>query len=1015
MRKKIILKSFTLTLLFFWGLSGAIAQTGTVSGTVYDASDGSSLPGTTVQVKGTTKGTTTDINGKFSININSPSVLVFSFIGYQTQEISVKPNITVKVGLKPTPANLNELVVIGYGVEKKKDATGSVTAISSKDFNKGAITAPADLLAGKVAGVQIVNGGGAPGSGSTIRIRGGSSLTASNDPLIVVDGVPLDNNGIAGMRNPLNTINPNDIATFTVLKDASAAAIYGNRASNGVIIITTKKGKLGKPLTLNYTGDFSFYTVPKKTDVLSAQEFKSLVQQRYAGQDNVLKLLGNSQTDWQSEIFRNSFGMNHNLSMLGSYKTLPYRVSLGYTNQDGILKTDNLKRTTISASLTPTLFNDNLKVTFNITGTFVKNHFADNGAIGAAVQFDPTQPVHSDSVYTVRLPYKKPDGTNDTIVTTTDYGGYFTRTQANGMPTSLGAANPVALLNLRDNHSNVNGILTNLQLDYTLPFLPQISTHLNLATDRSKSTGENIVSKNASWNYDPIHGGGSYSNYSQEKKNDLVDFYVNYKNQLDKIHSNFKIMLGYSLQHFYRKDYSENGNFDHTWNNDTIDSPTENYLMSYFGRFNYSFKNKYLLTFTLRNDGTSRFSPSTRWGLFPSLAFAWQMINEPWIKNSNLFSQLKLRLGYGVTGQQNINQGDYPYLPRYTYSQINAGYQLGNVFYLTLRPEGYNEGLKWEETTTYNIGLDYGFLQDRVYGSIDVYLRKTKDLLNFIPVPAGANLTNYLLSNVGDMNNKGAEFSVYGRIISKTDISWSIGLNATYNKNEISRLTATNDTSYLGVETGGITGGVGNNIQMQSVGYPKNSFFVYQQVYDANGKPIEGLYVDRNGDGQITNADRYHYQDPTADLFFGISSNFKYKNWNFSFSGRANFNNYVYNNVNSDYGVYRYLYHPEGPYLGNIVSAVSKTDFYNPQYLSDYYIENASFFRMDNISLGYVFRNLNKNSNTDKQMNLGISFTINNAFVITKYSGLDPEVYGGIDNNIYPRPITYVLGVNLQF
>ncbi len=1010
MQKKFILNSLMLTLLFFWGVSAAMAQTGTVSGTVTDASDGSPLPGTTVQIKGTTTGTVTDINGKYSITVNGNVTLEFSYIGYETQSVEVKPNTTVNISLKPTAANLNELVVIGYGVEKKKDATGSVTAVSSKDFNKGAITAPADLLAGKVAGVQITNVGGAPGAGAVIRIRGGSSLSASNDPLIVVDGVPLDNSGIAGMRNTLNTINPNDIETFTVLKDASATAIYGNRASNGVILITTKKGKKGNPLTINYTGKFSLYTTPRKVDVLSAPEFKSLVEERYAGQDNVLKLLGNSNTDWQSEIFQDAFGMDHNISFLGSTKFLPYRVSLGYTNQDGVLKTDNMKRTTIAASLTPSFFDDNLKVTLNVKGTFVKNQFADNGAIGAAVQFDPTQPVKLDSTYTVY--FDRPDGTHDS--TTTNYGGYFTRTQANGMPVSLGATNPVALLDLTDNHSNVNGLLANLKLDYTLPFFPEVSAHMNIATDRSSSEGEYIVPEYASWTYDPVHGGGVYNKYSQERKNDLLDFYVNYEKYADNIHSNFKVMLGYSWQHFYRKDYSENGNFSRTWNLDTIDSPTENYLVSFFGRFNYSFKDKYLLTFTLRDDGTSRFSPETRWGLFPSLAFAWQMINEPWLKNSNVISQMKLRLGYGVTGQQNINSGDYPYLPRYTYSQINAGYQLGNVFYLTLRPEGYNEGLRWEETTTYNIGLDYGFLQDRVYGSVDVYYRKTKDLLNFIPVPAGANLTNYLLSNVGDLENKGVEFSVYGRVISKTDLSWTVGFNCTYNKNEITRLTATNDTSYLGVETGGIMGGVGNNIQMHSVGYPVSSFFVFQQVYDVNGKPIEGLYVDRNGDGQITNADRYHYKDPAADFFFGISSNLQYKNWNFSFSGRANFNNYVYNNVNSNYGVYRFLYHPEGPYLGNIVTAVSETGFENPQYLSDYYIENASFFKMDNISLGYTFKHLNKN-NDKHPINLGVSLTVNNAFTITNYSGLDPEVFGGIDTNIYPRPTIYVFGVNLQF
>ena len=1011
MMRKLFSKLIMLTLLLFMGVSTVFAQNGLVKGTIVDASNGTPLPGATVQVKGTTTGTVTDLDGKYSIQVNGRATLVFSYIGYQSQEKQVRANTTLNIQLKPTAANLNELVVIGYGVEKKKDATGSVTAISSKKFNKGAITSPTDLLAGKVAGVQITSEGGAPGSGATIRIRGGSSLSASNDPLIVVDGVPLDNNGIAGMRNPLNSINPNDIATFTVLKDASATAIYGSRASNGVIIITTKRGKTNQKIKLDYNGNFSFYTAPRKVNVYGAKAYKDLMEQRYAGQDNVLKLLGNSQTDWQSEIFRNSFGMDHFISASGGSKYLPYRFSAGYSDQSGILKTDNLKRTTLSTSLNPSFFKNHLKVTLNVKGTFVNNHFANRGAIGAATQFDPTQPVKSNSNYTVY--YNHPDGTPDS--TTTNYGGYFTRTQANGSPVSLGAVNPVALLNLTDDHSNVNGLIGNLKLDYKFHGLPELSAHLNLAYDHSKSTGSLIVPEYASWTYDPVYGGGIYNNYTQQKKNDLLDFYFNYDKNVKKIHSRFNTMIGYSWQHFWRKDYSENGNYSHTRDLDTINNPTENYLVSFFGRFNYSYKDKYLLTFTLRDDGTSRFSPDTRWGLFPSVAFAWQMMNEPWMKNSNTFSQLKLRLGYGITGQQDINKGDYPYLPRYTYSQNNAAYQLGNVFYLTLRPEGYDANIKWEETTTYNVGVDYGFLQDRIYGSIDVYYRKTKDLLNFIPVPAGANLTNYLLSNVGDLENRGLEFSIYGRAVSTKNTTWSIGFNGSYNKNKITRLTASNDPNYLGVETGGISGGVGNNIQIHSVGYPANSFFVYQQVYAQDGKPIEGLYVDRNGDGQITNADRYHYKDPAANFFFGISSDLQIKNWDFSFSGRANFNNYVYNNVSSNIGVFRYLYHPEGPYIANISTDAAKSGFVNPQYLSDYYIQNASFFRMDNMALSYVFRNLNKVNQDKTPINLRLSFTINNAFVITNYTGLDPEVSNGIDNNIYPRPTTYVLGINLQF
>ncbi len=1010
MLKKFFTNSVMLILLLILGISTAMAQSGTVRGIIVDATNGSPLPGATVQVKGTTTGTVTGLDGKYSIQVNGNVMLVFSYVGYEAQTIPVQPNTTVNVKLKPTVSNLNELVVIGYGTVKKKDATGSVVAISSKSFNKGAITSPAELLAGKVAGVQITTNGGAPGSGSVIRIRGGSSLSASNDPLIVVDGVPLANSGIAGMRSPLNSINPEDIATFTVLKDASATAIYGSRASNGVIIITTKQGRIGQPLRIDYSGKFSFYTAAKKESVFSASGFKSLIETRYKGQDDVLKLLGNSSTNWQNQIFKNAFGMDHYVSLTGAYKTLPYRFSVGYTDQDGILKTGNLKRTTLAASLTPSFFKDHLKVALNIQGVFVKNRFANQGAIGAAIQMDPTRPVKSDSTYTVY--YNQPDGTPDS--TTTNYGGYYTLTQANGTPVSLATTNPVALLNLTNNRSNVSGLIGNLKLDYKFHFIPELSAHLNLAYDHSKSKGTYIVPEDASWTYDAVHGGGVYNSYTQQKKNDLLNFYLNYNKEVTSIHSHFNVMAGYSWQHFYRKDYSLNGNYTHTWNMDTINHPTEYYIISFFGRFNYSFKDRYLLTFTLRNDGTSRFAPDNRWGLFPSMAFAWRIIDEPWMKSTkNVLSQLKLRLGYGITGQQNINQGNYPYLPRYTLSQSNAAYQLGNIFYLTLRPEGYNPDIKWEETTTYNIGVDYGFLQNRIYGSLDLYYRKTKDLLNFIPVPAGSNLTNYLLTNIGDLENKGVGFSINGVIISKKDVVWSLGFNASSNTNKITKLTATNNPNYLGVNVGGISGGVGNTIQIHSVGYPAYSFYVYQQVYDKNGKPIEGLYVDRNGDGQITNADRYHYEDPAPKFYFGISSSLQYKNWNFSFAGRANFGNYVYNNVSSMNGVYRRLYRPEGPYLSNITTDVTKTGFYNPQYLSDYYIQNASFFRMDNITLSYLFKNMNKSD--ESPVNLGVSFTVNNAFVITKYTGINPEVSNGIDNNIYPRPRTFVFGVNLQF
>jgi iron complex outermembrane receptor protein len=1012
MRKKLLSKLLLVLTLLFMGSMSAFAQGGDVTGKVTDASDGLPLPGVTVLIKGSTTGTISDVDGNYRITVEPNTTLVFSFIGYENQEILVQPNTTVNVALEFSSTVLDELVVIGYGVQKKEDATGSVAAVSTKEFNRGAMNTPTELLSGKIAGVQITTNGGAPGQGTTIRIRGGSSLSADNDPLIVIDGVPVDNEDISGTRDPLSTINPNDIETFTVLKDASATAIYGSRASNGVILITTKKGALAKAgqgkkfINVEYNGTFSFYTIPKTISVLEADEYRSIMNDRYAGNNNVLSLVGTKSTDWQSEIYKNAFGMDHYLSASGAIGMLPYRLSAGYSGQDGILKTDNMKRTTIAASLNPTLLDGHLKIDFNVKGMFIKNHFADQGAIGAAIQYDPTKPVTSDSVYTVY--FNNLSGEADSL--TTDYGGYYAWTQPNGAPVSQGSSNPVALLELRDDNSDVNRLIGNVQLDYKLHFLPDLRANLNLGLDRTWSDGTVFVPDYAPWEFDAVNGGGLSTIYDQEKKNELLDFYLNYVKDVASINSTFNVMAGYSWQHFWRRGSNYSTNLIETVVNDSSDYETESYLVSFFGRFNYAFKNRYLLTFTLRNDGTSRFSPDTRWGLFPSVALAWKINDEAFLRDSKTISQLKLRLGWGITGQQNIGQGDYPYLPRYTYSQPNASYMFGQQFLLTLRPEGYDANIKWEETTTWNIGLDYGFSRDRFYGSLDFYYRETADLINFIPVPAGSNLTNYILTNIGDLKNQGLEFSIFTRPVVNNDWNWELGFNATYNQNEITKLTASADTNYLGVLVGGISGGVGNTVQIHSVGYPANSFFVYEQVYDADGNPIEGMYVDRNGDGEITDDDRYHYKDPAAKFYFGITSNLQYRNWTFSFAGRANFGNYVYDNVNSENAVWQRLYRPEGPYTGNVVSEVKTIDFVTPQYLSDYFIKDASFFRMDNITLSYLFDKL-----ASGKVNLLVSATVNNAFVISQYKGIDPEIQNGIDNRIYPRPRVFVLGLNLQF
>lgn len=1000
-------------------LSGitVMAQSGAVTGVVTDAGDGSPLPGATIVIKGTTNGTVTDIDGNYTINVESSQVLVFSYVGYATEERVVEPNTTLNIALNSSALSLEGVVVIGYGVTKKKDATGSVTAIDAESFNKGAIVNPANLIAGKVAGVQVSTNGGAPGTSSSIIIRGGSSLSATNEPLFVIDGIPISNDGGGGTRSPLNSINPNDIESFTVLKDASATAIYGSRASNGVIIITTKRGKIGSPLQLNYSGQLSFYQIPKTIDVLSSSEFIKMINEK---QPDYLDMLGYwtdesgnqvpytalpedrtgytqnfANTDWQDEIYRQTMSMDHNLTATGAFKNLPYRFSVGYTDQPGIVKTSKFQRTTVAASLNPSLLEDHLNINFNVNASFIKNQFNNGGAIGAALQMDPTKPVNNT------------DG---------EYGGYWAWLQSNGDPVVQGTSNPMSLLNLTDDKSDANRVYSNLRLDYKMPFLPELKANLNLSIDYSKNKGHYYVPNYAAWDYDKQLGGGSDNQYSNEHKNMLGDFYLNYVKEVESIKSNFDVTVGYSLQYFYDYSTSDNSNIPVFIDPSTGDSTgqvlelehfedgEEYYLESIFGRLNYSLNDKYLLTFTARQDASTRFAPENRNAIFPAAALGWKINEEAFLRDSKVLTQLKLRLGWGITGQQAVD-GAYDYMGRYTYGLPLAMYPFGNTYYITLRPEGYNADLRWEQTTTWNAGIDYAFLNNRIYGSVDYYVRQTTDLLSYVNVPAGANLTNRLWKNIGDLENRGVEFAINGKIISKPDMYWELGFNATFNKNEITNL-------YDGamIPTGGIAGGVGNEIQVHAVGQPRNTFYVYEQVYDEDGMPIEGLYVDRNGDGQITTDDKYFYHSAAPDKYFGISSNFSYKDWSFSFAGRANFGNYMYNNVQSENGWYGRLYRAEGPYLSNITDEISETGFNSAYYWSDYYIQNAAFFRMDNISLSYTFKDLLKN-----RLDITLSGTVNNAFVITNYTGIDPEVNSGIDNNVYPRTRVWVFGVNLMF
>ena len=1001
MKKRVLWLRYLVIFLAFAFASVGYAQEVAITGVVTDASDGSSIPGVTVVIKNTTIGAVTDIDGKYSLKVKTNDVLVFSYVGYATQEITYNGQKSLNISLATGVKSLNELVVIGYGTVKKGDATGSVATLGEKDFNQGRISSPQQAIIGKIPGVQVTTLGGTPGGDAVIRIRGGSSINASNDPLVVIDGVPIDNAGTSGARGSLSMINPDDIATYVVLKDASATAIYGSRASNGVILITTKKGTAGsKKFGVEYSGNVSVATVPKTTSVLSGDEFRTLVKQKYPNRADVLALLNTdstTSTDWQKEIFRSAISTDHNLAFTGAVSTMPYRVSVGYTYQDGILKTDNMQRVSLGANLNPTFFKNYLKVNLNAKYMYEKNQFADQGAIGSAINFDPTKPVMD----------------NRTLIDR-NYGGYWAWLQSPNEfgqrdPVNQAPSNPVATLELRDDKSTVNRFLGNAQIDYKLHFFPDLRLNLNLGLDYTKSNGTVNVPPEYTGNW---LDSGLARKYDQTKKNSLLDFYLNYVKDVKSIKSKFDVMVGYSWQHFYVENntYNTDAAIVHDTNHtNTIVAKQEYYLVSFYGRFNYTLANRYLLTVTLRDDGSSKFSKSTRWGLFPSAALAWKINEEAFLRNSKVLSQLKLRLGWGVTGQQDIMSNWYPYLPIYTLSDKFTSYQFGNVWLQTLRPNGYDANIKWETTTTTNIGIDFGFLKDRITGSVDYYVRKTKDLINEIQVPAGTNLTNYIVTNIGDMENKGFEVSLGFKPIVTNDWKWDIGANAAFNKNKITKLTAIDDPSYLGVYTGGISGGVGNTIQIHSVGYPSNSFFVYQQVYGENGKPIEGLYVDRNHDGKITDADRYHYKSPNATTTFGVYTNLTYKKITLSTAGHAAIGNYMYNNGSANRGVYSNLYRPEGPYLGNVTSDVFDVNFVNNQYLSDYYIQNASYFKLDYLSLTYDFGKLIKNT-----LGLRLSFTVNNVFTITKYKGIDPEVNLGIDNNVYPRSRVFVLGVNLS-
>lgn len=970
------------------------AQQRTVKGLIIDSSQ-MPVPGVTVTVQNKKTATISNVKGEFSIAATQGDVLIFTSIGFVKIEKKIGASDVLNLVMSEVTTGLDEVVVVGYGTSRKKDLTGAVTTINSKDFQTGVITTPEQLIAGKVPGVSIISNSGQPGSGSTIRIRGGSSLSASNNPLIVIDGVPLDNETISGVSNPLSLINPNDIESFTVLKDASASAIYGTRASNGVIIITTKRGK--GAMKINFSTVNSVGSLIKKVSVLSAEQLRAVVNEK--GTTAQKAMLGTANTDWQDVIYRQALQTDNNMSISGQFKSLPYRVSVGYQNQNGILKTDNLQRTTLGINLNPTFFENHLKVDLNLKGTIQKARFGNTGAIGGAVSFDPTQPIYAT------------EGKQR-------FGGYYEwldKTSATGL-TNLVGRNPLGLLEQRFDESSPQRSIGNIQLDYKFHFLPELRANLNLGYDVAKGAGTVFESDSSANGYIAGGVGGSNNTYKQTKSNTLLEFYLNYTKELKSIESKFDIMAGYSYNDYKTTNFnypSYNAKGVKYVNTDPafpFNIP-QNTLISFFGRANYSLKDRYFLTATLRRDGSSRFAPVNRWGLFPSIALAWNVKDEAFLKNSEVVSALKIRSSFGVTGQQD-GIGNYDYISYFALSAANASYQFGDNFVQGFRPGGFYSNRKWEETASTNLAIDYGFLNNRISGSIDFYVKNTKDLLNNIPQPAGTNFTAFIVANVGSMENKGVEFSINTQPIRTNNFTWNFDFNATYNRNTITNLTVVpQDKNYPGFPSGTIAGGIGGQFAfINAVGSSINTFNLYQQVYSENGKPIEGVFVDQNRDGLINQNDLLKGKSSIPRVFMGLTNTFNYKKWNVGFVMRASFDNYVYHNNFSQSGTLNQI-------LGNSVTYNASTNYLETQFrgnsqqlLSDYYIQNATFLRMDNASVGYDFGKI-----LGGTANLRFSANVQNVFIITKYKGLDPEVSNGIDNNLYPRPRILALGLNLDF
>lgn len=1007
----------------------SFAQTAAIKGHVKDAS-GEPIMGATITVNGKAVGIT-DMDGNFSVDAAPGTDITFTYLGMtpQTVKASKEMNITMSDDSK----SLNEVVVIGYGVAKKSDLTGSVTAIKPDSKNKGVVVNAQDMLTGKVAGVNITSNDGTPGGGAKIRVRGGSSLNASNDPLIVIDGLAMDNDGVKGLSNLLSVVNPQDIESFSVLKDASATAIYGSRGSNGVIIITTKKGRKGQKPTVSYSGSITISEKKNTIDVLNADEFRATVEKLYGKDSEAYSALGTANTNWQDLIYRTAISHDHNITVSGAAKSLPYRVSVGYTDQQGIVKTSDFKRATASLNLNPSFFQDHLTLNLNAKGMYARTLYTDGAVVSAAVRMDPTQDPYNFTSEYHKNQLRDKDGNSLLDQTLKNYGGYFQWSKKaeygdNTWPFTYDSTtqmpNPLSLLDQGSQIAHSRSFIGSADIDYKVHGFEDLRLHATLGADISKGRQSQSFAPSCP---NALYY-GSYGGEEILKRNLSLSTYAQYYKDFNKIH-HFDIMAGYEWQHFWRSKNNDYVGYYPETNNDAslagterphtpYNEKSESYLVSFFGRANYTLLDRYFLTATVRDDGSSRFKE--HWAWFPSFAFAWKANEEAFLKNANWLSDLKLRLGYGKTGQQAGSIGDYEWIPSYSISTGTNGFYPVTGTGELYRPNNYRPDLKWETTSTYNVGLDWGIMDQRLSGSVDWYYRKTTDLLNYAPLSSMAGYKNQAWQNIGSLKNTGVEAAITWRAIQTKDWFWTMTYNFTYNKNEITDLNGVSENGAPVVNTNIKVGdGSGAYLQANQVGYAMNSYYVYQQVYDKNGNPIENCVVDRNGDGKINESDKYLYKSPAAPVTMGFSSRLEYKNWDFGFSLRASIGNYVYNNVeqsmsNMNTGEW---FSNSLKYFSNRMKSTVERNWQTYEItskLSDYYVKNASFLKCDNITLGYSFNNLFKSSGWHGLSGRAYA-TASNVFTITNYDGLDPEVGDGNDNNLYPRPFSVVVGLSLNF